>query len=126
MLNLWFCDLLWCLQGCVVKLSSSLSIFEQTKLAFTLLAFCTLNPSTCLKKTHFLVFTWLLDCIDMLMLNPDRGLSLPLNGKLIFTLTDPYVQLLLKDLKSMFSDMKPFILFHVSHIRHVMLILTPF
>lgn len=34
------------------------------------LAFYTLNPSTC--QTHFLVFTWILAPIDMLMLNPAK------------------------------------------------------
>lgn len=110
------CDLLWCLQGCVVKLSSSLSIFNQAKFTFTLLAFCTLNPSTCLKNTFSSVYMDTCSHWHAHVKSRERTVSATEWKMNFHRLTDSFVQLLLKGLKSVFNDMEPFILFHVSHI----------
>lgn len=121
MLNLWFT--LVSTKMCCKALKLTVH-FWASQIRIHMISFLYVKSSTCLKKTNFLLFTWILTHIDMLMLNPDGGQSLPLNGKWIFRLTDSFVQLFLRGLKSMFSDMEPLILFHVSQVHHVMPILS--
>lgn len=67
------------------------------------------------------MFAWILAPIDMLVLNPVRTVYATEWKMNFHRLTDSFAQLLLKALKSMFSNVEPLILFRVSHIHHVIL-----